>query len=295
MTQQALEPCPWCKKPPRTCPDDSYGSATVFCPDDNECPVAPSVAADLRSGETLEDAIERWNTRLPASGGVRTAQHRINGLIEALGTAAFQFETYEKLHSAKGTPEGYDKAKRNADMAAMCRRAIRDCGSVIGTPSPSPVGDTSQPLVSGASEAVTQASPSLGDVEAVARAIEAAATVGYQIRLTRLVDGQATYTLTYGNEDPIEFPDNEEAADHAYERRLQDQARAAIAAMSASLSPDMGELRELSEKIDRAYYEWRDGGEGRRIADNNRTRFAEVVYEVWPEMRNILSTREGDQ
>lgn len=58
-----LKVCPFCGKPPRGCPDTSYGSATVFCPDENGCQVQPMAYAELENGETLADAINRWNTR----------------------------------------------------------------------------------------------------------------------------------------------------------------------------------------------------------------------------------------
>lgn len=47
-------------------------------------------------------------------------------LIVALGEAAFTFETYSKLHSAKGTSEGHEKAAKNTRMAERCRAAIAE-------------------------------------------------------------------------------------------------------------------------------------------------------------------------
>lgn len=58
-----LLPCPFCGKPPRICRDTSYGAATVFCPDENDCPVSPVAGADFKSGETVDDAIIAWSTR----------------------------------------------------------------------------------------------------------------------------------------------------------------------------------------------------------------------------------------
>jgi len=60
-----LMPCPFCGKRPKVCPDTGYGAATVFCPDENDCPVQPVADADLKAGETVADAIARWNTRGP--------------------------------------------------------------------------------------------------------------------------------------------------------------------------------------------------------------------------------------
>jgi hypothetical protein len=64
-----MEPkaCPFCGGEPRVCPDTSYGDATVFCPDGNDCPVSPIADASLRDGETVDDAITRWNTRAPST------------------------------------------------------------------------------------------------------------------------------------------------------------------------------------------------------------------------------------
>lgn len=45
-------------------------------------------------------------------------------LREALGIAAFTFETYAKLHSEKGTPDGFEKAAKNAALAERMRAAL---------------------------------------------------------------------------------------------------------------------------------------------------------------------------
>lgn len=58
-----LKPCPFCGGEARACPDTSYGAAIVFCPDGNDCPVNPQAEAELDVGETLDDAVRRWNTR----------------------------------------------------------------------------------------------------------------------------------------------------------------------------------------------------------------------------------------
>jgi len=64
-----MKACPWCGKPPKVCPDTSHGAATVFCPDENDCPVQPVAGADLKAGETVADAVARWNDRSPADAG----------------------------------------------------------------------------------------------------------------------------------------------------------------------------------------------------------------------------------
>lgn len=80
---EELRPCPFCGMPARTCPDTGYGFATVFCPDENECPVAPTADAAFADDETLADAIERWNTRAP-DPTIEALKARIGELEEAL-------------------------------------------------------------------------------------------------------------------------------------------------------------------------------------------------------------------
>lgn len=48
---------------------------------------------------------------------------------DTLQRAAELFEDYARQHRAKGTPEGDEKAERNAQMAALCRDAL---GSMSG-------------------------------------------------------------------------------------------------------------------------------------------------------------------
>ncbi len=87
----ALEPCPWCQRIPKTCPDTSYRTATVFCSDDHDCPVHPIADADLSAGETLDDAVKRWNQRIrPAAEGVR----------EAVIAAADAYQAFAKARAA---------------------------------------------------------------------------------------------------------------------------------------------------------------------------------------------------
>jgi hypothetical protein len=82
--ERVLLPCPFCGKPPHACPDTSYGSATVFCPDENECPVQPVADAELKDGETLADAITRWNTRADLAN-----REPSEGDVERIGRAVW--------------------------------------------------------------------------------------------------------------------------------------------------------------------------------------------------------------
>lgn len=48
----------------------------------------------------------------------------------------------------------------------------------------------------------------------IAKAIDAVETVEYSLLLTRLVDGESTYTLTIAGVDPMEFPSLDDAHKH---------------------------------------------------------------------------------
>jgi hypothetical protein len=73
-------------------------------------------------------------------------------------------------------------------------------------------------------------------IDRVAAAIaEADARVGYRCTLTRLVDGEATYTLIMGGgAKPLEFPGHDEAMDHVDACRARARAEAVIAAIGAA-------------------------------------------------------------
>ena len=58
------------------------------------------------------------------------------------------------------------------------------------------------------------------------------ADVEYSIRLTRLVDGEATYTLTTSLRDgPLEFPSDEDASNYVQGLRRQAKVRAVLLAL----------------------------------------------------------------
>jgi hypothetical protein len=67
-------------------------------------------------------------------------------------------------------------------------------------------------------------------IEKVAKAIEAA-DISYSVRLTRLVDDVATYTLSLPDHEPMEFPSHDKALEYVAELRNAARARAAIEAM----------------------------------------------------------------
>ncbi len=67
-------------------------------------------------------------------------------------------------------------------------------------------------------------------VERVANALEQA-DVRYRMELTRLVDGESTYTLTYGDGRMFEFPDTDEVYAHVRRTKREVAARAALSAI----------------------------------------------------------------
>jgi len=74
-------------------------------------------------------------------------------------------------------------------------------------------------------------------LEVIARAI-GAAEVEYNIRLVRMIDEVCTYTVDYGNGEPVlEFGSHNEASAHVAERRNIERAKAAYAAMLAASPP----------------------------------------------------------
>ncbi len=70
-----------------------------------------------------------------------------------------------------------------------------------------------------------------GLIDRIAAAIESA-EVGYSLTLTRLVDGERTYTLTYSDgTPPLTFDDIDDGYLHISERKRRAQAAAVIAAL----------------------------------------------------------------
>lgn len=91
---------------------------------------------------------------------------------------------------------------------------------------PGPEGGS--PKYSRQSEAIMTNTDEL--IELVAKAIESA-EFSYRIDLTRLVDGEATYTLHIDGEDDRWFPSNDEAREYVAERRAQSRAKASLEAI----------------------------------------------------------------
>jgi hypothetical protein len=89
-------------------------------------------------------------------------------------------------------------------------------------------------------------------VERVADAIEAA-SVGYSITLTKLVDGEAEYTATVDGQPPKIFPGHEEASEYVDGFRRTMKARAALAAMQQQ-APVADDVAKAIEPV-RPWYE----------------------------------------
>ena len=64
-------------------------------------------------------------------------------------------------------------------------------------------------------------------IKRVGRAIDNV-EVGFEIRLTRLVDGVSTYTMTYPDGEVLEFDSHSDAVDSHNARLINARARAAI-------------------------------------------------------------------
>lgn len=67
-------------------------------------------------------------------------------------------------------------------------------------------------------------------IEKMADALETV-SLGYDMKLTRLVDGVSTYTLTYSDGLRLEFEDTDDAYAHIAARKRQTQATAALDAV----------------------------------------------------------------
>ena len=66
-------------------------------------------------------------------------------------------------------------------------------------------------------------------VEAILDADE----IGYSLNLTRLVDGEHTYTLTMQGREPVEFSDIDDAYEHIRQVKRQIRADAILAVLAA--------------------------------------------------------------
>lgn len=86
--------------------------------------------------------VDGWRER--AEAAEKALKHAILGLSLAANT----FRDYARLHRAKGSPEGDEKAARNDEMAAVCERAMRLPPSPLDPAELGP-GNTSNPSTQG--------------------------------------------------------------------------------------------------------------------------------------------------
>jgi hypothetical protein len=113
-----LDPCPWCQKTPKH-GDSSYGYWTVFCGDENECPVSPHVEAP-----TEDEAIAAWHARQPTQsdalrGAMELAIHENGPIVldwmgDQLGWRALDGEDWTDLKE-QAQPTQSDALKAAAE------------------------------------------------------------------------------------------------------------------------------------------------------------------------------------
>ena len=73
----------------------------------------------------------------PMSTETERAADQLELVREVLTKCRDQFALYAKLHRAKGTVDGYDKAKVNASFARMCNLALEGSPTVAALSQPS--------------------------------------------------------------------------------------------------------------------------------------------------------------
>ena len=103
------------------------------------------------------------------------------------------------------------------------------------------VGDRNTYSQVGAGQHVLCATKVTGDAERAREAVtdairKADEDFGYSIRLTRLVDDVATYTLTLSDEEPLAFDSNEDA--NEYVRAERDKRRADAVLLAFAQQPE---------------------------------------------------------
>jgi hypothetical protein len=86
-------------------------------------------------------------------------------------------------------------------------------------------------------------------IEAAAKAIEDA-EFGYSLNLTRLVDNESTYVLTYTDgSEPLEFSDIDEAYEHIAYKRETARARAAASIFIEACAKEADAASAMREQL----------------------------------------------
>lgn len=118
-------------------------------------------------------------------------------------------------------------------------------------------------------------------IDRVAAAIESA-EVGYSLILTRLVDGERTYTLTYSDgSPPLTFDDIDDGYLHIRERKRQAQALAVTTALAVPTSV------EGSPLLDWAVSRWNAEVKNRPLVNVHRR----SLDDTW---RQVIRWAGGD-
>lgn len=152
-------------------------------------------------------------------------RHMINGLPMTPELSVIQ-EAYGLLWSVPVDTHTFAGAAvskaRKLLLAAMTKDEQRAALASTPAPDAAPAGDAMEAMR--IAEAVGQAD----------------ASFGYNLQLTRLVDGETTYTLTIEGVEPGEYDDREDALLAIDERRAAHRANAIRAALAVSRAPVQG-------------------------------------------------------
>jgi hypothetical protein len=119
---------------------------------------------------------------------------------------------------------------------------------------------------------------------------------GYSINLVRLVDGEATYELTYRGET-TEHPSYSDASDALRKMARVEKVEAATAFLTHSFSPELAGMRKALEEMCGAAEYWAGCAEG--CSEDEASSEIMSSGGVWPSMayneaRQALSTSKGE-
>lgn len=85
-------------------------------------------------------------------------------------------------------------------------------------------------------------------IEKISEAIESA-EIGHSLSLTRLIDGESTYTLEYDDGGgPLEFSDIHDGYEHIRQRKRKAQAEAVIDVMNLDLLATLEDIEQQARR-----------------------------------------------